>query len=52
MVWDFLISPQFIGVWGGIAVELGGTVCLLGVIKRTTNPSACFFPERDTQPWG
>ena len=25
----FLIFPQFIGVWGGIAVELGGTVCLL-----------------------
>jgi len=29
MVWEFLIFPQFIGVWGGIAVELGGTHCLL-----------------------
>ena len=26
---NFLKIPQFIGVWGGIAVELGGTVCLL-----------------------
>jgi len=25
----FLKIPQFIGVWGGIADELGGTVCLL-----------------------